>query len=132
MPARTSLEYVVIRVVPHVERLEFLNAGVVLFCKGARFLASRIDTDLARLPHFAPDAPAGAIRTHLALIPLICAGGPPSGPFAAWSASERFNWLAAPSSAIIQPSPVHGGVCVDPRIALDDLYDLLVRMPARL
>jgi hypothetical protein len=116
-----------VRVVPHVEREEFVNAGVVVFCRELRFLGSRIELDEARLLALAPDCDVEAVRLQLALIPAICSGGPAAGELADLDQAERFRWLAAPRSTVIQVSPVHNGLCDDPRAALIDLFDRLVR-----
>ena len=126
MPDRCSYDYSVIRVVPDVARGEFLNAGVVLFAKSQRALLSRIALDEARLHALAPDADVNVIRSHLASIERICAGGPAAGPHAGLTASERFHWLTAPRSTVIQLSPVHSGICDDPASEADRLFARLV------
>ena len=123
---RHPFTYAVIRVVPSVVRGEQLNAGVVLFCKARGFLAARVGLDEARLAALAPAADAASIRAHLAAIARIAAGDPAAGPMAALPLGERFGWLAAPSSTVIQPSPVHTGLCDDPQRALDELFAELV------
>jgi hypothetical protein len=127
-PERVSFEYTVIRVVPHVERGEYLNAGVILFCKARGYLGAKIDLALARLPALCPGADREMIRAQLEMMRTVCDGGPEAGTFAGWTHSERFHWLAAPSSTVIQTSPVHCGMCADPEAALDELYDLLVAL----
>lgn len=117
MPA-SSYDYAVIRVVPRVEREEFMNVGVVLFCRTRRFLGARMGFDEARLRAFAPDLDGALIAQHLALIPRICAG---AGPIGALGQAEAFHWLVAPHSTIIQASPVHSGLCNDPEVALEEL-----------
>jgi hypothetical protein len=109
MPA--SFDYTVIRVVPRVERQEFINAGVVVFCLEKRYLAARIQLDEQRLNALWPGADVEVVRAHLDAIPLICAGDKSAGPIAKLSQRERFHWLSAPRSTIIQPSPVHTGIC---------------------
>jgi hypothetical protein len=121
-----AFEYAVIRVVPQVERQEFVNVGVLLFCKTLDFLDARIDFDLERLKLLAPDADLSMITNQLNHILTICRGGDAAGFFGGLSKSERFNWLAAPSSTIIQSSPVHSGICEQPREALERLHRLLV------
>jgi hypothetical protein len=121
MPDLCSFDYALIRVVPRVEREEFLNAGVVLFCRERRFLAARISFDPARLAAVAPDADSRAIQRHLELIPRICDGGPGAGDLAELSQVERFRWLISPRSTVIQTSPAHVGLCTDPHAALDEL-----------
>lgn len=126
MPDLCSFEYAIIRVVPQVERQEFLNAGVVLFAKTRGFLETRIDADIARLTHFAPSADHQKVTEQLQAIATICAGGAAAGYFGGLSQSERFNWIVAPSSDIIQCSPVHTGCGEDPANELDALYKMLV------
>jgi hypothetical protein len=130
---RQSFEYALIRVVPRVERGERLNAGVVLFCRPRRFLAARVALDRARLLALAPDlAPddIDAIARQLALIPRLAAGDIAAGPIAALPAHERWHWLVAPSSTVIQPSPVHTGLSDDPASELDELFTTMVLPPA--
>ena len=126
MPEPSSFEYAVLRVVPQVEREEFINVGVILFCLAARFLDARIRLDAARLEAIAPELDRAMIQQHLNLIPRICAGEADSGALAELTQAERFRWLASPSSTVIQPSPVHTGLCDDPQAALDDLFQKLV------
>jgi hypothetical protein len=118
--------YAILRVVPRVERGEQLNAGVVLFCRRRRFLAARIGLDERRLAALAPGLDPDVVRAHLEGLARIAAGDPTGGAVAALDASERFGWLVAPSSTIIQPSPVHTGLCDDPAAMLDRLFDELV------
>lgn len=121
-----SFSYAILRVVPRVERGESLNAGVVLFARTKRFLAARAGLDEARLRALAPDADAAAIARHLDSLVAVAAGDPGAGPIARLDQSERFAWLVAPSSTVIQPSPVHTGLCNDPQGKLDALYERLV------
>jgi hypothetical protein len=125
--ARHAFQYAVIRVVPRVERGESLNAGVILLCRPKRFLAARVGLDAARLRALAPDVDPATIETHLAAIERIAAGDRSAGPIAALGQGERFHWLVAPSSTVIQPSAVHTGVCDDPAEELDHLFEGLVR-----
>ena len=125
--ARHAFQYAVIRVVPRVERGESLNAGVILLCRPKRFLAARVGLDAARLRALAPDVDPATIETHLAGIERIAAGDRSAGPIAALGQGERFHWLVAPSSTVIQPSEVHTGVCDDPAEELDHLFEGLVR-----
>jgi hypothetical protein len=118
--------YAVLRVVPRVERGECFNAGVVLFCRRRGFLAARVELDERRLAALDPDADAGAVRAHLDALARIAAGDAAGGPVAALEPSERFGWLVAPSSTIIQPSPVHTGLCDEPGAMLDRLFAELV------
>lgn len=127
MPAQSSYDYAVIRVVPSVEKGEFVNVGVILFCKTLNFLEARIIENLERIRVVDRDADLAAIRKHLEIIPKICAGGKSAGYFSKLNQTSRFDWLVSPSSTIIQTSPVHCGICSDPGAALDELYDLLIR-----
>jgi len=126
MPARTSYEYAVIRVVPRVEREEFINAGVILFSKPLRFLGARVAVEEGRLRALAPEVDLEMVRRHLEAIPRICAGDQDAGPIAKLPARERFHWLAAPRSTVIQVSPVHAGFCEDPASELSELFSRLV------
>ncbi len=128
MPDRCLYDYAVIRVVPKVERGEFVNAGVILSCPSNGFLEARIELDEPRLLALDPTADLETIRTHLADFPMICAGGPNAGPIGQLSKRERFHWLVAPRSTIIQPSPSHTGMCDDPEAALERLMAMMVRI----
>src|SRR5438477_3722945 len=126
--------YAVIRVVPRVERGEFINVGVVLFAREREFLDTRIEFDEARLRSLAPELDVAAVERHLATFRAITDGRPAGGPIAALPPPERFNWLVAPRSTVIQTSPVHAGRSQDPARALEDLLRELVRpvsQPAR-
>lgn len=125
--ADQPFQYAIIRVVPRVERGELLNAGVVLLCRPKRFLAARVGLDRARLLALALDVDAATIETHLAAIERIARGDADAGPIAALGQGERFHWLVAPSSTVIQPSEVHTGLCDDPAAELDHLFERLVR-----
>ena len=127
MPAPASFDYAVVRVVPRVEREEFVNAGVILFSLERDYLAARVELDRARLRALAPDVDLVLVEEHLAAVPRIAAGGEGSGPIGALSRRERFHWLVAPRSTIIQVSPVHSGLCDDPERALERLVERLVR-----
>jgi hypothetical protein len=129
MPAQSVFEYAVIRIVPRVERGECINAGVVLLCRSRRFLEARIHLEPARLLALAPDVDVDAVLAQLASIPLVCRGGPEAGPIGALPVQERFRWLTAPRSTIIQPSPVHSGMSDDPRAALEHLFATMVAAP---
>jgi hypothetical protein len=120
-------QYAVVRVVPRVERGESLNAGVILLCRPKRFLAARTALDLGRLRALAPDVDAAVIETHLSAMERVARGEADAGPIAALGQGERFHWLVAPSSTIIQPSEVHTGICDDPADELDHLFERLVR-----
>jgi hypothetical protein len=127
MPARSSYDYAIVRVVPRVERAEFVNAGAILFCRTRRFLGARIELDRFRLLALAPWLDLIDVERHLAIIPLVCAGGAAAGPIGALPMPDRFHWLVSPRSAMIQTSPVHAGLCADPAAALEDLLERLVR-----
>lgn len=132
MPDWLAFEYAVIRIVPRVERAEFLNAGVVLICRRKRFLAAKVELDRVRLRCFAPycqDEQIDRIEEQLALIPRIAAGDRDAGPIAALDFRERWHWLSSPASTILQPSPAHTGLCLDPADELESLFGELVRMP---
>jgi hypothetical protein len=127
VPTLSSFDYAVIRVVPRVEREEFVNAGVILFCRTRRYLGARIALDRDRLRPLAPEVDMDEIERHLAVIPLICSGSPAGGPIAALPIAERFHWLVSPRSTVIQVSPVHSGLSGDPEASLDRLLDEIVR-----
>ena len=127
MIAEHAFQYAIVRVVPRVERGECLNAGVVLLCRPRRFLAARVALDHGRLAALAPDVDPATIETHLAAIERIAAGDPSAGPIARLGQGERFHWLVAPSSTVIQPSAVHTGLCDDPAAELEHLFEQLVR-----
>jgi hypothetical protein len=129
MPGPSWFDYAVIRVVPRVERGEFVNVGVVLFCRTRRFLQARIALDEQRLLALAPDIDFDDLRQHLRAITLICEGDPAGGPIARLPQPERFHWLVAPRSAIIQTSPVHPGMGDDPASALQRLLETMVHTP---
>ena len=126
MPGEHTYDYAIIRVVPRVERGEMINAGVIVHCPERDYLGARIALDRARLAAIAPGADLAEIEDALAVIPWIAAGDPRGGPIAALPRGERFHWLVAPRSAMIQPSPVHTGLCDDPAAVLDDLVRRLV------
>ena len=127
MPALHAFDYAIIRVVPRVERGEFVNAGVILFSRTGRFLDARIGLDPARLHALDPSIDQDVVQSYLDAIPRICAGGDDAGPIGLLSQSERFHWLVAPRSTIIQTSPVHSGVHGDLAAALAHLFDRLVQ-----
>jgi hypothetical protein len=123
----SPFQYAIVRVVPRVERGECVNAGVVLFCRPRRYLEARIELDAARLRALAPDADLDAVRAHLDALRRVASGDPTAGAIAELPASERFHWLVAPSSTIIQCSPVHTGLTDDPEGELERLLAQLVR-----
>lgn len=123
---RSVYQYAVLRVVPHVEREEGFNAGVVLLCRPRRFLAARVHLDPVKLRAFAPELDPAALQPHLDAAERLAAGDLSGGPLAALTPAERFHWLTAPSSTLIQPGPVHTGLCTDPAAELDRLFHHLV------
>ena len=120
-------DYAIIRVVPRVEREEFINAGVIVSCVAKDFLDARIDLDEERLKALDPEVDIRSIREHLATIPAICKGGEQAGPIGQLPKRNRFQWLVAPRSTIIQTSPTHTGWCRDPVEVLEHLLDTMVR-----
>jgi hypothetical protein len=124
---RCPYDYAIVRVVPRVEREEFINVGVILSCRDRDFLEARIELNEARLLALDSTLDIESLRANLASIPLICAGGPQAGPIGQLSPRQRFDWLVAPRSTIIQTSPVHLGRSADPTAAIDHLLDQMVR-----
>ena len=129
MPALSSFDYAILRVVPRVEREELINAGVLLFCLERDFLQARVEVNEPRIRALWPGTDVELVRAHLEAIPRICAGRPDGGPIARLSIRERFHWLVAPRSTIIQVSPVHVGLCQSPEHALDELFRQMVLLP---
>ena len=130
MPALRSYDYAVVRVVPRVERGEFVNAGIILACTSAGFLEARIELDEARALALDPGLDLPTVKSTLAAIPLICAGGARAGAIGRLSLRERFDWLVAPRSTSIQTSAVHSGRCDDLQAELERLLERMVRRPA--
>ena len=126
MPAPLSFDFAVIRIVPRVEREEFVNAGVIAFCIGRRWLGALVRLDDTRVKALWPETDLDLVRRHLQAIPKICAGDADAGPIARLSARERFHWLTAPRSTMIQISPVHSGLCAEPEAALRELFQQFV------
>lgn len=124
---RSPYQYAIVRVVPRVERGESLNVGVVLLCRSKAYIGAEVALDEARLRAIAPEVDTATIRRHLQAIERIARGDPSSGPIARLSVAERFHWLVAPASTIIQPSPVHTGLTDDPAVELEHLMASLVR-----
>lgn len=129
MPERFVFDYAVVRVVPRVERGEFVNAGVILFCPTRGYLDARIALDHARLKTLAPSIDLAVVESYLEAIPKVCAGGGEPGSIGTLPQRARFHWLVAPRSTVIQTSDVHSGVHEDPKAALDGLFEKLVRPP---
>jgi hypothetical protein len=121
-----SFSYAVLRVVPSVERGEAINVGVVVYSRQHDFLGLRVQLDDARLAAIAPDCEPEPIRARLVAFDLVASGDPAGGALAALPASDRFGWLTAPSSTVIQPSEVHTGLTADPAATLDHLFDTMV------
>jgi len=124
---RSAYQYAIVRVVPRVDRGECLNVGVILLCREHRFIDALTVLDEVRLSAFAPSLPAASVRPHLDAIEAIARGEAAGGPIARLGLAERFHWLVAPASTIIQPSPVHTGLTDDPSGDLARLVDTLVR-----
>ena len=129
MPDRSIYDYAVVRVVPRVERGEFVNVGVIVSCPQKGFLESRIEVDERRLRALDPAIDLEAVHEHLASIPKICRGGSDAGPIGKLPPRERFHWLIAPRSTMIQVSPAHTGRCEDAPRLLEHLMDTMVRIP---
>jgi hypothetical protein len=125
-----TYDYAIIRVVPKVEREEFVNVGVIVSCPASGFLEARIALDEQRLMALDSTLDVESLRAHLATIPVICRGGEQAGPIGQLSQRERFHWLVAPRSTVIQISPVHTGYGKDPTAVLEHLLDTMVR-PSR-
>jgi molybdopterin-guanine dinucleotide biosynthesis protein len=128
MHERFVFDYAVVRIVPRVDRGEFLNAGVIVFSPTAGFLDCRIELDHARLLALAPSIDIAVVESYLDAIPKICAGGGEAGSIGDLAQRARFHWLVAPRSTVIQTSAVHSGVHENPKAALDGLFEKLVRM----
>jgi hypothetical protein len=126
VPAPPSFDYAAIRIVPRVEREEFLNAGMILFCPERKFLGVRTHLDAERLRALWPSTDIEEIRRHLEAFVRVAEGAPDAGPIARLSQRERFHWLVAPRSTIIQVSAVHTGICEQPLDKLDQLFETLV------
>lgn len=126
MPSPDAFSYAVLRVVPDIEREEFLNAGLILFCRPRRFLVARASLDEAALQALHGDCDGDALREQLRLVERIAAGEPDAGPIAALEQSERFHWLTTPRSTLVQPGPIHTGITDDPAATFEHLFDVLV------
>ena len=129
MPEQSPFDYAVIRVVPRVEREEFINAGVIVSCPAMNFLKAGIELDHDRLAALDPTLDPATILKHLEAILLICEGGAEAGPIGLLPARARFHWLVSPRSTIIQTSPVHTGLCDDGDRMLEHLVERMVRLP---
>lgn len=122
MPGLHSYDYAYIRLVPHIERGEFVNVGVILFCRTLRYLNAKIYLNEAKVSALSPSQDVALLQTHLDFVPRICAG---EGPIGQLGQAESFHWLVAPHNTIIQASPVHSGLCTDPAAALERLVQKL-------
>lgn len=126
MHEKHLFEYAVIRVVPRVEREEFLNVGVIMFCKKEKFLQVRFNIDQQRLCAFAKDIDCDELKSHFLSIERICTGDKAGGPIAQLDIASRFRWLTATRSTVVQPSKVHPGFCINAQETLTRLYNELV------
>jgi len=124
-----TYDYAIVRVVPKVERAEFVNVGVIVSCPRLDLLVAKIEVDERRLMSLDPTLDLESVRTHLAAIPTICAGGEQAGPIGRLSQRERFYWLVAPRSTIIQTSPTHTGSACDLEAVVERLLQTMVRPP---
>jgi len=126
MPEKQVYEYAFIRYVPRVEREEFLNVGVIVFCKGQRFLRMKYQLDTQRLRAFSPELDLAELEQYLQAWDTICQGQAQDQPIARLDPASRFRWLTATRSTIIQSSKVHPGLCTDPEAVLINLFDKYV------
>ena len=129
MPDAETFQYALLRAMPSLPRGEALNVGVVLYSPRHRFLEARTLLDPERLRLLDPNMDLEAVRAHLTVIEQVAAGTPSAGPIAGLDRSERFGWITSPSSTVIQPSPVHTGICEDPAAMLQHLFASLVAAP---
>jgi hypothetical protein len=126
VPPRSAFEYAVVRIVPDVEREEFVNAGLILFCRERRYLRARTRLDVAALEALRPGCDHDGLREQLALVEAVAAGEITTGPFAGMDQSQRFHWLTTPRSTVVQPGPLHAGVTDDPDATFAHLFATLV------
>jgi hypothetical protein len=126
---RHGYQYVVLRCVPRVEREEFLNVGVVLYCQGSEFLDAAYRVDDQRLRVLAPSADPAEVTASLEAVCRVCRGETGGGLPDLGGLGRRFGWLSAPRSTVVQPGPVHGGLTTDPAAELSTLLDRLVDRP---
>ena len=127
MHALDHYDYAVIRVVPRVEREEFINVGVILSCEASRYLEARVELEESRVLALAPDLDVESLRRHLQTSPAICRGGAEAGPIGLLPQRARFHWLTAKRSSILQTSPVHTGKCSDMDAIMEHLLRRMVR-----
>lgn len=122
MQGRTPFDYAILRLVPKVERQEFLNIGVILYCRAQQFLDMRYLLDSGRLNAFSLACDIAEAESYLQAFRLICLGKTDGGAIALLPLAERFRWLTAARSTIIQTSPVHSGLCIDAKMTLEKTY----------
>ena len=122
-----GFQYVVLRCVPRVDREEFVNVGVVLYCQQAAFLEARCHLDVRRLEAFSAELDLDAVRSALVTVEAVCRGDASAGAAGRTPLGTRFGFLSAPRSTVVQPGPIHGGLTTDPARQLDHLLDRLVR-----
>jgi hypothetical protein len=127
MQEKHLFEYAIIRVVPRVEREEFLNVGVIVYCADHNFLKTKFELNKEKLSNFSNDLDIDELKERLHAFQQICSGLPEAGSIAALPLPARFRWLTATRSTILQTSPVHPGLCTDPQETLDKVYDELVK-----
>ncbi|MFF9914009.1 DUF3037 domain-containing protein [Streptomyces sp. NPDC013457] len=127
MTDRDVFEYALLRVVPRVERGEFFNAGVVVYCRARSYVAARTHLEESKLRALDPGADVVGVRAALHAVEGVCLGGEDAGQAARDDAGRRFRWLIAPRSTVVQPGPVHTGLTADPEAEVERLLDLLVR-----
>lgn len=123
MPDKQTYEYALIRLVPKVEREEFLNVGAIVFSKRMKYLDVKVHVDERRISSFSSDIDLNEIKDYLSTWVLICKGDASGGPIAQLDQAMRFRWLTATRSTIIQSSKVHPGLCTDPTKVLDRLFE---------
>jgi hypothetical protein len=126
LPEQLSFEYAGIRVVPKVEREEFMNVGVILYCQSLPFLDALFTLDEGRLRALSPGMEMTEIKKHLQAFCNICKGGPDGGPIGKLDMGSRFRWLTATRSTVLQCSRVHPGLSDDPALTLKNLHKRLV------
>ena len=130
-PGAEPFSYLIWQLVPSLERGERLNVGVVVYCRRRSFLGARVELDAARVAVLAPELDLAELSDHLAALVRVVDGEPAAGPIASLPQSERFGWLAGPSSTIVQSSDVHTGLSDDPAATLEALFERLVARAAR-
>ena len=131
VPRRSGFEYAVVRVVPDIEREEFVNAGLILFARERRFLRARTRLDVDALGAIHPGCDVEGLRQQLDLLERVASGDVATGPFAAMDQSKRFHWLTTPRSTLVQPGPLHAGVTDDPAETFQHLWQTLVERRRR-